>query len=238
MEIVMDLGSTPSLKQQVHDRLQYMIIHGDLKPGEKISEEELARNMNISRSPVREAINMLERDGFIVNIPRKGSIVSTVTDQDVHDIWVCRLAIEPLAARLAAPNVPRKAAVKTLKTLNDMRLYPGNVEKFIESDLQVHGLFTEYIDNSYMRTMLDHLKRHSVRARWLRASEKVTGENFMEQTSEHQRIVQAFLEHDAEEAYSATLMHIQGCLKRIDEENEIRAEIRGEQSPADQSPSK
>lgn len=87
-----NLGSNPSLKQLVYDNLRDLIIQGKLEPGAKLVEDELAQSMNISRAPVREALNMLERDGFTKIIPRKGAVVTEVNRKDAADIWKCRLA--------------------------------------------------------------------------------------------------------------------------------------------------
>ena len=66
-----NFGSSPSLKQLVYDNLKERIIQGELKPGTRLREEDLSTDMNISRAPIREALNMLERDGFTTIVPRK-----------------------------------------------------------------------------------------------------------------------------------------------------------------------
>ena len=101
-----DIAANPSLKQLVYEKLQQMIIRGELKPGERLTEEDLSQAMNISRAPIREALNMLERDGFTKIIPRKGAIVAEVSVKDSLDIWKCRLALEPFAAKEACRNIP------------------------------------------------------------------------------------------------------------------------------------
>ena len=79
----MDFSSSPSLKQLVYDNLKERIINGELKPGTRLREEDLSTEMNISRAPIREALNMLERDGFTMIVPRKGAIVAEVMKEDI-----------------------------------------------------------------------------------------------------------------------------------------------------------
>ena len=86
---IQNLGSKPSLKQLVYDNLRDQIIQGKLEPGMKLTEDELAQSMNISRAPIREALNMLERDGFAKIIPRKGAVVAGISRKDAADIWSC-----------------------------------------------------------------------------------------------------------------------------------------------------
>ena len=109
-----DIAANPSLKQLVYEKLQQMIIRGELKPGERLTEEDLSQAMNISRAPIREALNMLERDGFTKIIPRKGAIVAEVSVKDSLDIWKCRLALEPFAAKEACRNIPKDKVAMAL----------------------------------------------------------------------------------------------------------------------------
>ena len=113
-----NLGSKPSLKQLVYENLQNMIVQGKLEPGEKLIEDDLAQAMHISRAPIREAISMLERDGFVRIIPRKGAIVAEVSEKDAMDIWKCRLALEPFAAREAMPHIPTEELEAALKRIS------------------------------------------------------------------------------------------------------------------------
>lgn len=94
-----NFGSNPSLKQLVYDNLKERIISGELKPGMRLREEDLSSEMNISRAPIREALNMLERDGFTTIMPRKGAIVAEVRKEDIRYIWEMRALLEPYAAK-------------------------------------------------------------------------------------------------------------------------------------------
>ena len=81
-----DLGNYLSLKDRVYQNIKYQIIIGTLKPGTRLPEEELSKIMNISRAPIREAFNRLEKEGFVTIIPRKGAAVSKITARSIEDI--------------------------------------------------------------------------------------------------------------------------------------------------------
>lgn len=216
MEKNLDLGNQPSLKQSVYDTLHRMIIHGELKPGERITEEELSKSMNISRAPIREGLSMLERDGFVEIVPRKGVTVSPVTDKLVDNIWGCRIALEPAAARESIHNIPREEAEKVLEELNGL-LESGTVnpDKYIASDLNVHGLYFKYLDNEMMQSILANLRQHSIRARWIKEQRNPDPEDFVVSTKEHIEIVKAIIAQDGEAAYEAVFRHIANSRERV-----------------------
>ena len=157
----MDLGNRPSLKQLVYENLQRRISQGELEPGTKLTEENLAQSMNISRAPIREALSMLERDGFVRILPRKGAVVAEATRKDVEDLWQFRIALEPFAAREAAPNIPEDEIQLALDHVTALQAKPYTFEQYMASDLEVHALYYRHLDNDYMKAVLDNLKAHS-----------------------------------------------------------------------------
>ena len=212
-----NLGSNPSLKQLVYDNLRDLIIQGKLEPGAKLVEDELAQSMNISRAPVREALNMLERDGFTKIIPRKGAVVTEVNRKDAADIWKCRSALEPFAAREAMPNIPQNELEEALEHTIEIEKNPYIFEKYVASDLEVHGLYYKYLDNEYMKSILNNLKVHSVRVRWLREAQNSDPEHSLTSTREHERILRAFLSRDGQLVFDTVQAHIESSAQRLNE---------------------
>lgn len=98
------------MKQLAYETLQRQIINGQLQPGSRLTEEELSRSMSISRAPIREALNMLERDGFTKIIPRRGAVVTDVSRQDVINIWEVRALLEPYGRPLLGRPGPQGGA--------------------------------------------------------------------------------------------------------------------------------
>lgn len=209
-----DFTASPSLKQLVYNKLQQMIIHGELTPGMRLTEEELSQTMSISRAPIREAMNMLDRDGFIRIVPRKGAVVAEVSVKDSLDIWKCRVALEPFAAKEACGHIPQEKLEQALAHIAELEAN-YEFEKYIASDLEVHELYYNYLDNPYMRSILDNLKAHSIRVRWLQEKEQPGMETAMRSTREHRIIVEALMRGDAEAVYQAVQAHVSNAAQRM-----------------------
>jgi DNA-binding GntR family transcriptional regulator len=93
----------PSLVHLAADSLRTMVLSGRLAPGERLIEERLTEELGISRPPLREALRLLQQEGLIENRPRRGSVVTTLTDQDVYEILTLRSALERLGVELGVP---------------------------------------------------------------------------------------------------------------------------------------
>ena len=89
-----------TLRAEVVDMIRDAIVTGQLKPGERLKESALARQMSVSRSPVREALRQLEQEGLIVSIPNQGSFVRSFDEDDVREIFTLRAALEDLACEI------------------------------------------------------------------------------------------------------------------------------------------
>src|SRR5512138_3518979 len=96
------------LSEDIAESIKAAIIKGKFRPGEKISEGDLAQSMGVSRTPLREAFRKLENEGFIQIIPRKGAMVTQVSAEEAADLYEVKCTLEGLAARLAAKRMPDK----------------------------------------------------------------------------------------------------------------------------------
>lgn len=95
--------SVPSLVEVAAESIRRMVLSGSLEPGERLIEERLTEELGISRPPLREALRMLQQEGLIEIRPRRGSVVATLTEEDVFEILTLRRALERLALELAVP---------------------------------------------------------------------------------------------------------------------------------------
>jgi DNA-binding GntR family transcriptional regulator len=109
-----------SLARSATDWIAARIISGDIKPGEKLTETGLAERMGISRSPVREALQSLSRDGLITVEPRRGARVNRLDAQDAADLYTCRLLLEPPCIALAAAALTDATATELESTFQRM----------------------------------------------------------------------------------------------------------------------
>ncbi|MEL7566040.1 MAG: GntR family transcriptional regulator [Dehalobacterium sp.] len=119
------------IRDNVFDILRNAILNGNFKPGERLAERELAEQLGISRTPVREAIRKLEQEGLVVHIPRKGVVVKSISNDEVVEIFTIRAALEGVAVRLATKNIS-KEDILYLRTLQDKMENAFNNGKYNE----------------------------------------------------------------------------------------------------------
>ena len=110
------LTENETLADRIADRLKRLIVTGEIKPGQKLVEKDIAAAFNVSRTPLREALSRLVNDGLAAGIPYRGIFVRQITLRQVQDIYEVRIAIEGLAATLAA----ERAGADDIATLSDL----------------------------------------------------------------------------------------------------------------------
>ena len=96
------------LRDVVFNTLRRAILRGELKPGERLMEIQLANKLGVSRTPIREAIRKLELEGLVLMIPRKGAEVAEITEKNLRDVLEVRCALEELAVQLACDRIDRE----------------------------------------------------------------------------------------------------------------------------------
>ena len=131
---------TIALKQ-----IKEAIQSGKLKPGDRIVEAELAREMGISRFPIREAISSLEKEGILITIPFKGTYISHYDEDDLEEIYTLRSALEELAIRILMEKITSKKIQKLESILAAMEqaTHKGKVGRLIFGDMQFHQAICE-----------------------------------------------------------------------------------------------
>lgn len=203
------LSETPSLKDRAYEILRAQIVRGVLPPGLHLPEIELSNSMNISRAPVREALNMLARDGFVTIVPRKGASVSVITQEDVRDNWEVRLLIEPYAAKVATPLIPVEEIDKVSALLRRV-MHSGDFELYMESDMLLHELLTKYAPNRYLRDLLLTTKAHSMRIRYHAEQSHQTRVSIIDTvTEEHIAVIDGMKMRDCDAVFYAFRAHIE-----------------------------
>jgi len=148
--------------EQVYNQLKTMIIQGKFTPGERIYEAKIAEGFQVSRSPVREAIRVLAREGLLV-VRNKQITVYHPTLRDVEEIYQCRMALESLAARLASGMASDEELVKIESVLNKTKemIEEGeekNKEQLVCLNARFHDLIIEFSKNLRLQQQLEHLR--------------------------------------------------------------------------------
>jgi DNA-binding GntR family transcriptional regulator len=121
LHIAQPLHTFRPLSEEVYDVLRSAIVGGDLLPGSRIVEADVARQMAISRSPVREAVRKLEQEGLVEYVPRRGTIVVGLSREDVADAYQLRAHLEAYGARLAATRASDASLAQLLDLIERMR---------------------------------------------------------------------------------------------------------------------
>ena len=212
--VVRSLADHRSLRERIVARLRQAIITGDLAPTSHLIEPELARQLNVSRTPLREAIRQLEAEGFVTTVPRVGCFVSEITPQDVEDLYAIRTVIEGLAARQAAEN-PESAKREVLDNiLADLAKRTGDYRQYHEISGRFHDIIVELSGNRRLQGIYHSLAQHVSRMRTLSLAVRGRPEISLRG---HRRIATAILRGRGAEAERAMRAHIEtayGVLKR------------------------
>lgn len=215
------LDTYKPLRELVFETIREAIINGVLKPGERLMEIQLAEELGVSRTPIREAIRKLELEGFVVMVPRKGAYVADISLKDIADVFEIRGALEGLAAQLAA----ERATDEELEEMERMLVEIGeaienkDVERLVETDTRFHEVLFRASRNERLTQILSLLREqiHSYRMRTLAhpARMRVALE-------EHRTLVEALAQRDPETARRVAQEHIESA------ENSLMALISAE----------
>jgi DNA-binding GntR family transcriptional regulator len=170
-----------------------------MKPGERVSEPELAERFGISRTPIREAFRQLESEGYLEVIPRKGAVVASLSERDVEEFYAIKIILEGFAARMAAENLSSKD-IERLESINE-RLQQiakdGDVKTFFRVHNEFHEVFIKAAGNEKLYEMINHLVLRFKRLRLASLSQPGRMEISVD---EHRNMIQAFKNHDGERA--------------------------------------
>ena len=203
-----DLGNYLSLKDRVYQNIKFQIIRGVLKPGTRLPEEELSKAMNISRAPIREAFNRLEKEGFVSIIPRKGAAVSKVTAQAIEDIFEIRKSLESLAVKKSIGKISIKELEKVGDGFKKFINKPTNAEnciQYLALDKKFHDLLSQNCGNKKLIDLLANLQEQ---IHWLRniSLKRIT---FAGSVGEHLAIIEALQKNDEKLILKTLLQHLE-----------------------------
>jgi DNA-binding GntR family transcriptional regulator len=207
-------GSDVSLRNKVFKYIKAQIINGHYQPGESLVESKLADELGVSRTPIREAIRLLELEGLVETIPNKGAIVLGISDKDVEDIYAIRKLIEGLAARWAAERINAVDKKELEKIIDLMEFYAqkGDLDELADLDNKFHQIIYEASGSKILNLTLSNLHQYVQLARL----ESLRVPNRLKQTlSEHRAILDSFLSGNLEHAENALTQHVQNAALNI-----------------------
>ncbi len=195
------------LRDIVFRTLRDAILRGDLEPGERLMELQLASKLGVSRTPIREAIRMLEQEGLAITIPRKGAEVARMTEKDVDDVLQIRCALEDLAVRLSCVNITQDDIQKLRAARDRFRELTStdDIHAIAAADEDFHNVFYDASDNPKLQTMLSNLREQMYRYRveYLKDSSV-----YPQLCDEHDRLYEAVRTKDSDLASALTREHL------------------------------
>jgi DNA-binding GntR family transcriptional regulator len=198
------LQKHPPLRQQVYEALEGLIIYGGLSPGQHLVESDLAKRLGVSRIPVREALQLLHRDGWVDLRPRQGAFVHQPTVREADEVFSVRTLLEVESTRLAAKNVTQESvdSMKEILNAGGEALRVADERELVKLNSAFHGEVTGMAGN---QVLADLLHRLDARIRWYFAP--VVMARGAGSWKEHAAIVDALAAGDAERAAEAMRMH-------------------------------
>lgn len=202
-----DIQNHRPLREIVYEELKAQILKGDIKPGTRMMEVELAEVLGVSRTPVREAIRKLEKEGLVKIEPRRGAYASELSVKDMVDILEVRQSMEGLAAYYCAQRIndEQKEQLRDYALAFNEAVEEGVYEDMINYDTKFHHLIVECCDNDILVHMIEQLQELVLRFRYLYYSDFKRAEQM---PSEHHEIFEAVASGDAERAREAAALHI------------------------------
>lgn len=206
-QLELNMDAYLPLRDVVFNTLREAILRGDLIPGERLMELQLASKLGVSRTPIREAIRMLEQEGLAITIPRKGAIVAGMTEKDMQDVLEIREALEELSVQVACDKITDEEIARLEKNMKNFErsLKSGDLKKMAQADVEFHDVIYQATDNPKLISMLNNLREQMYR---YRVEYLKNPENHRQLLLEHEAIYQGILAKDKEVVKDMIRRHI------------------------------
>ncbi len=202
------MDSYKPLRDLVFENIRSAIIEGTLKPGERLMEIQLAEQLGVSRTPVREAIRKLELEGLVIMLPRKGAYVANISKKELIDILEVRIGLEGIGSYYAAERISPDMVDKLEKISQELKEYVclNDVENMLRKDEEFHNCIFEASGNTRLISMMNSIWETVYRFRLKYMSDYASAVNIVE---EHNRLIEAIKKGKADLAESLAKEHIE-----------------------------
>lgn len=203
----LNLTNHKPLREIVFEELRNLILTGKIEPGTRMMEIELAEEMGVSRTPIREAIRKLEEEGLVVIEPRKGAYVSEISVPDIVNILEVREHLDGLTAFFAAQRISEKGKESLVEASEkfNVAVESGDMDEMIRFDTLFHKIIVDETNNSYLINIVERIQELVLRFRYIYYKDFKRAE---EMPDEHKIITNAIISGDAETAKEESELHI------------------------------
>ena len=202
------LDSYQPLREVVCETLRDAVRRGVLKPGERLMEIQLAEELGVSRTPVREAIRKLEMEGYVIMMPRRGTYIADLSIRDINEVFEIRTSLESLASGLAAERITEDELEKLQRLLVQIgtHIKSGDMESIVRTDTEFHDLLYQTSRNTRLVGIISNLREQLTRFRTTSMSFPGRLKATLE---EHRKIVEAIAQGDEKAARKAAEYHME-----------------------------
>ena len=202
-----NLNDYKPLREVIFNTIREAIIVGELKPGERLMEVQLAEKMGVSRTPVREAIRKLELEGLVDMLPRKGAHVADLSVKDIMDVLEVRSTLDGLASSLSASRITDEE-IKELKHLHtqfENYIEKGNTQGIIRKDAEFHDIIYRSSRNDKLIQISSNLREQIQRFRVIYIKDYSSSKELVK---EHAEIIDSIIRKDSTAAMKCAQQHI------------------------------
>ena len=204
------LDSYKPLREVVSETMREAIVNGTLKPGERLMEIQLAEELGVSRTPVREAIRKLELEGFVVMIPRRGTYVAGLSIKDINEVFEIRTALDVLAAGLAAERITEEELEQMERLMVEIgeHIDKGDMGAIITLDSEFHDILYKASRNDRLVGIINNLREQFTRFRSISIAYPGRLKNTLE---EHRQLVEAIAQRNSDVAQQLAREHMENA---------------------------
>ena len=195
------------LKDQTYELLKERLVDCIYPPGTLLNEAQLAAELQLSRTPIREAISKLEMEGFVRILPKKGIYVTDITLNDVIQVFQTRIEIEPVALRLAAPRLPME---EVMNFCQKFHAPVTDIQNSFRLDTAMHLFIIEHCGNHYIIDMMRRVFEENTR---IIISSNQNQAQIHDAKHEHLDILNKLIDGKYDEAEKSLRIHIEACRK-------------------------
>lgn len=204
------------VKTRIFTQLQDHILKGSLTPGEKLTEQRICEEYQVSRTPVREAFRLLELYGLIETVPNRGAFVRGLSAQNISDLHEMRKAYEVLAVRWAIERMTESELAQLSEAYEFMEFYTmkGDGERMLAINMNFHELIYKGSHNPMLANLLSVCQLYT---RQTVGGSSYTKHYLQQVLAEHQQIYQAFFDRNPEAGAAAMSVHLTNSRQRREE---------------------
>lgn len=204
-----------ALSTDLFSNLRKDILQGKLRQGEKLTEQQICDEYNVSRTPVREAFRQLELEGFIETIPNRGAFVVGFSSQDIQDMYELRKSYEVLAVKWAIERITKEEYEKLEEAFEFMEFYTQkkDMEKMLNINMNFHELIYRASHNRMLYHILSSYQLYIKQSRTQSRSDVSSG-YLDEILAEHRAIFESFKSKDVEAGIAAVSRHLDNAKQR------------------------